>query len=178
MTTQQKQLEVGVRYRQVLALNEQGLNDIAIGLELGITRQRVSQLRKRNDIPIAVRIRHKRCVDCGAQFTQMPGEKGRRRCADHRRPSAILIECQCAYCGTRFMRKESELKRATRYYCSRECFGRFKFGRPRSGSTYLRCTNCGDGYYGVSDSLRILCRRCRPSVMARIRYRQEKESAI
>ncbi len=178
MTTQQGQLAGGIRYRQVLALNEQGLNDIAIGIELGISRQRVSQLRKRNSIPIAVRIRHKLCVHCGAQFTQMPGEKVRRRCTSHLRPPAIRVECQCAYCGTRFMRKESELRAAKKYYCSRECFHRAKFGRPRPGSTYLYCTNCGDGYYGVSSASRVLCRRCRPSIMSRVRYQQRKGSAV
>ena len=178
MTTQQKQLEVGVRYRQVLALNEQGLNDIAIGRELGISRQRVSQIRKRNNISVVVSLRYKRCINCGAPFTQMPGEKVRRRCADHSKPPLTRVECQCAYCGTRFMRKESEFKRTKKQYCSKGCFHSYKFGRPRAGSTYLYCTNCGDGYYGISDSLHLLCRRCRPSVMARVRYQQRKGSAV
>ena len=74
------------RWALVRGLYDGGLNDIAISIELGISRERVRQMRAGMGIPPQPRWRRCRHRGCDAIIEAVPG-RGliHRRCPDHRR---------------------------------------------------------------------------------------------
>ena len=149
----------GANAQRVLALRNEGHTDIRIAATLGISRQRVAQIRKRAGV---ARITlGTACKDCGVRFP--PERRGQNRCVDHRRKNAEVLDIKCQQCGTPFRRRESTIRPTSPgHYCSRACRDQGKRGQSRPDSIPKICTECGSEYTGLASAERSVCLPCRP----------------
>lgn len=69
------------RRAQVRALHAEGKTDVEIARELGLTRERIRQLRNKMDLPKNIRGRLSRCYKCG-EGRREPGVRGRQYVCD------------------------------------------------------------------------------------------------
>lgn len=107
------------------------MSDVARAV--GVSRQRVEQLAKKNDWPLALpEHRTHQCIDCGEQC-----QYRRRRCVECRKVRDELnrapppLTLTCATCGVAFQRRVYEQRAIDKrrggrcgppYFCRMECF--------------------------------------------------------
>ena len=116
------------RQEQVAAIKKENPDrqPIDIARELGITRQRVSQILKRLGYPPG-RIRKPKlyCISCGKKLS--PYTKGNlcRTCYIADLKEKIWVELTCPVCGRLFARTRSYVRaacrRRQRLFCSHSC---------------------------------------------------------
>ena len=149
----------GANAQMVVALRNEGYTDALIASTLGISRQRVAQIRQRAGV---ARITlGSACRECGARFT--PDRRGQKKCVDHRRKPAEIIDIKCRECGAPFRRRESTIRATSPgHYCSRACRDQGKRGQARVDSISKTCTKCHSVYSGLASARQSLCLLCRP----------------
>jgi excisionase family DNA binding protein len=149
----------GTNAERVVALRNEGYRDTHIASALGLSRQRIWQIRQRAGV---ARITlGSPCRKCGVRFT--PDRHGQSRCVDHRRKPAEIIDIKCQECGTSFRRRESTIRATSPgHYCSHACRDHAKQGKSRSDSIPKICTKCHSEYRGLASARQSLCLLCRP----------------
>jgi len=134
-----KQKKAKQHEKQVLELFSQNpvMPYSEIGIQVGITKERVRQILKANNKlkPRVGMIITKHCIVCNKVMTGTKTELSRKTCSDKcaniarikSKKSAELVTLTCFRCGTIFTRKESEAKRSKKHYCSTACYsGKWK----------------------------------------------------
>ena len=149
----------GANSSRVLAMYGEGYRDSHIASAIGITRQRVAQIRQRAGLPKI--LMGNTCRQCGATF--IPEKPNQRKCGDHRHQIAPRIFFTCRECGTPFDRRASTIKPTSPgHYCSRACRNQSRRGHVRSDSVPKICTECGQTYMGLTSAKKSICFSCRP----------------
>jgi hypothetical protein len=87
----------------------------SLARELGVTRQHVSFVLKREGIVVAPTVH--RCYRCGIQMEQRSRQLCRNCRPEHRDP-----EFKCSRCGRRYSRRKAQAARSTRQFCSSACY--------------------------------------------------------
>lgn len=118
---------------EIRKLNAMGYNDVNIGSDLGISRQRVSRIRTKLRIPRIPLVRH--CGACGVAYDRP--ESGRQtRCPQHRAGPRRSIEAP----SPRMLSTEWRAVRQRQQVASRKAQGRCVAGtcaiQPRAGAVY------------------------------------------
>ena len=153
----------GANAQRVVDLVSQGYTDTHIASTIGLSRQRVGQIRKRAGLPrITIGTV---CRECGVRFID---RRGHNRCVEHRRKPAEMLDFICRACSTPFQRRESTIRAVSPgHYCSRACRDQGKRGRVRTDAIPKICTECLTEYTGLSSARQSVCTACR----SRVAYR-------
>ena len=161
------QRQRGANAHRVETMYNDGHSDRSIATALGITHQRVSQLRRAVGLPRLPKAGlGTTCLQCGERFA--PEKRGQNRCTEHRRTAAKTLAFRCQVCGTPFARRASTIRvNSPGNYCSRSCRDQAKRGRYRGDSILKRCTECGKDYMGLASAQWSACPSCRPRVAYR-----------
>ena len=127
------------------ALEHGPVSDADLARRLGVSRERVRQLRNKMGLPTEHWLANKTCPVCGKVF--QPKGSGRQFCSrdcSHRSQSLrARVERTCEECGKTFYRRLSEVKagRPARF-CSHRCGAHF-LGRQMMNRTERVCEYCG-----------------------------------
>jgi len=149
----------GPNSSRVVALRNQGYTDRSIAAMLGISYQRVSQIRQRAGLSRAPTARRALCRRCGAEFSREQSRQS--RCVKHRRTPSVTLDCVCRGCGAPFSRLLSTIRATSpAHYCSHACRDDAKRGSPRTDTVTKTCTECGGEYRALPASVTAVCRRC------------------
>ncbi|MFQ5787241.1 MAG: sigma factor-like helix-turn-helix DNA-binding protein [Thermodesulfobacteriota bacterium] len=111
-----------------LRLNNEEWPLSRIGKEVGRSRERVRQILKQQQLPTKAHIlSNNLCPLCNHKKL----DKHQEFCS---RCNWLRIRdyVYCSYCGHKFMRKISEIKRNANQFCSREHYYNYRRGRSRN----------------------------------------------
>jgi len=169
-----KQRQRGANAYRVETMYNDGYSDRRIATALGITHQRVSQLRRAAGLPrLSKAVLGTTCLQCGERFA--PEKRGQNRCTEHRRTAAKTLAFACQVCGVAFERRASTIRaNSPGNYCSHACRDQAKRGHYRGDSILKRCTECGKDYMGLASAKWSACTLCRPHVTYRARALRRK----
>ncbi|MAH51114.1 hypothetical protein CMI37_35180 [Candidatus Pacearchaeota archaeon] len=131
---------VGDNRKLVVEIREESPNipAIEISRRLGITRERVRQILKKEGLETRVPpIRRKySCVKCEVEFIKTPNSsyKHCESCLEnfHINNQNRIIEFSCQNCGNLRRQARSQYILANRHFCCQECVGDYRIGRYRT----------------------------------------------
>ena len=112
------------------------MTNVELAQEIGVTRQRVSQLRKKLNLPIVPsrRLNWHPCPGCGKSIRQRS-----QYCSIACHYDQVLLTCET--CGKQFGRsksavKQSDARQSAHTWCSKQCQGTW-FGKLKKRLTNL-----------------------------------------
>ena len=131
---------VGENRRLVIAIRTENpdISAAEISRRLGITRERVRQILKREGLVTRVpTIRRKYgCIKCGIEFIKTPNSsyKHCESCLEdfHSSRQNSVVEFSCLRCGNLRQQARSQYMTANRHFCSLACVREYRIGRYRT----------------------------------------------
>jgi predicted RNA-binding Zn-ribbon protein involved in translation (DUF1610 family) len=173
------------RIDEVRELHLKGKTDSEIAREIGISRERVRQLRVKLGVPRNVKLSN-RCFDCGK-----PMRAGRKRCPECHQAfkDAQWASMRCDNCGKEYVirasRARAKSKKGSKYdFCSKRCQGLYaashwgfirrppprKYTCPVCGNKMRRA---GPSFFRKGDQARVRYTHCDCGAKARIIIRPD-----